>query len=289
MSNNLVIAEVPSPSWELKHTFNLMIDRSNMTVFDFLEDQGVSWVTSDTPDADIRIVKELVSGTFSFSPVMSHVRKLTRIQPTLTLLTEPVELARMSYRLANPGSTLAIAPGHLFERIMFASEWVDPMLDGWKGRLNRICWIARPTAERVAFAAMLLDHGLPLDVYSNQPWPLNCWKGYAENELYTARNYKYRIVFENSLKDGYHSEKLLYGVRSGCVSFYYSGTISDLNYISTISASLSLDHLKHREELAPRILSGMENFMFSDAWEVYSFKAFYSRLLAKIKSMLAAS
>lgn len=286
MANNIIIAEVPSPSWELKHTLDLKIDRSRTTVRDFLEEQGITWVTADTSDADVRIVKEMVSSSVSFRPALSHLRKLLRAQPTVTLLSEPVELARLSYRLAKPESTLAIAPGKLFERLMFASEWIDPQLDGWAGRLDSICWIARPTPERVAWAAALQERGLPLHIYSRQPWPLNCWKGYAENELHTARKYKYRIVFENSERDGYHSEKLLYGVRSGCVSLYRSGVIEDLPHINRVSLPLSLENLVQRDDLAPRILAGIEDFMYSDAWEIYSLKAFYSRLIAKIKTVL---
>lgn len=289
MRNNIMIAEVPSPSWELKYTFDLKIDRSNTTVRDFFEENGIFWVTDDIPEADVRIVKEMVSSTVSLRPVLSHIRKLIRVQPTVTLLSEPVELSRVSYRLARPDSTLAIAPGKLFERFMFASEWFDPQLDGWGDRLDRICWIARPTPERVALAASLLEHGLPLDVYSKQPWPLNCWNGYSENELHTARKYRYRIVFENSETDGYHSEKLLYGVRSGCVSFYHSGVIEDLPHISRLSIPLAIDNLEQRADFAPSILAGIGDFMYSEDWEIYSLKAFYCRLIAKIKTVLSKS
>lgn len=273
----LVIAEQPCSIWELKPTFSLPIDRSSTTVAEYLEACGILWQFGGRR-ADVLLYKGGV-GPVSFHRTVQEVHKryLTSC-PTVTLLGEPRELAPAEYFLARPKSTLAVAPGSSLKRLYFANTWLDPQLEDWVKRLDRVCWIGRPTAERIKIALALNEQGVPLDIYSRSKWPLPNWKGYAESEVDTSRRYKYRIVCENSSRCGYHSEKLFGSVRCGCVTFYQGDSGLDLSHFKGAYYPLEVNKFTSYFDVSTELLTRIEKFMFTDAWEIYSFKKFYDRI-----------
>jgi hypothetical protein len=282
----LKIAERPSLEWDLRPTLPLRIDRSGVTVADYLHDLGISWTVGEPLDADIELVKEAVGPlTRQFLTERLGRRWLSR-RPSISLIGEPREIAPAAYALAGKANTLAVAPGKSFRRLFFASEWLDPQLENWSRRLDRICWIARPTPGRIELAEMLIRAGVPLDIYSRTAWPLPEWRGFAEDEVATSRQYRYRIVCENSSRHGYHSEKFFNSIRSGCVTCYQRDPNLDLSHAAGTYLPLDVEAVKRREEASRDILTGMERFMFSDAWEIYSFRSFYDRILNLAAALL---
>lgn len=275
----LIIAELFSPIWDLSCTFGLTVDRSGVSVADYLRDRGVVWLLGDSPRADIRLTKE-ITGPITV-PMLLDVAKYRFFSavPHISLIGEPRELAPAAYVLSWKKNTMAVAPGNDMRRLYFASEWLDPQLEGWRRRLDRICWFARPTAERLNIAFELLQAGIPLDIYSREPWNIPEWVGYAEDEVVVSRNYRYRLVCENSCRFGYHSEKLFNGIRCGCVTIYRGDPALDLSHAHEAFLHFGLETLKNRNELSWSVLEGIERFMFSDVWEIYSFRKFYDRII----------
>lgn len=273
------ISEMPSSNWELQPTFNLKIDRTGTTVAEYLEENKIVWQFG-RKSCDIRLYKE-TPDQIAIGPIVRKVpgKILRRSSPHISLIGEPRELAPLSYRLADPKNTLAAAPGSKFERLFYACEWTDPLLDGWNKRLDRFCMIGRPTPERIELAKKMASLGIELDIYSRRPWPLPNWKGYAESEIETARRYKYKIVSENSSEYRYHSEKLFNSIRSGCVTFYSGDANLDLSFLGDSFFILSDQNLASYRELSSAVVKEMEKFMFSEAWEIYSFKQFYGRII----------
>ena len=200
---------------------------------------------------------------------------------------EPRHIAPAAYTVARKENTLAIAPGKDLNRLYFASEWLDPRLDDWHKRAECICWIARPLPERILLARQLIDCGIPLHIYSREPWPVPVWQGHADDEVEVAHRYRYRIVMENSCVDGYHSEKLFNSIRCGCITFYRGDPSLDLSHASGAFLPLDQETVQRRDDIASDVLKGMEHFLFSSAWEIYSFKAFYSRIIELTKNVAA--
>jgi hypothetical protein len=201
----LRIAEMPSPIWSLQGTLNLKADRSGMTVADYLECRDVVWQLHDCESADVRVYKPATLGQGKLGYLKACLSFLRQKRPSIVLLGEPRELIPHDYSLASPQNTLAVAPGDAFLRLYFASEWSDPQLEDWPKRKDRVCWIGRPLSARIALAAQLEEAGVELDIFSRQPWPLASWKGYVEDELSIAKQYKFQktmpltvIILRNS-------------------------------------------------------------------------------------------
>src|SRR4051812_33120608 len=55
--DRLRVYEAPSKLWTLQPTLTLKVDRSGMTVADFLNERGIVWQRDDPRNADIRIYK----------------------------------------------------------------------------------------------------------------------------------------------------------------------------------------------------------------------------------------
>jgi len=215
-------------------------------------------------------------------------RRLCR-KPAIRLIGEPREFASAAYLFAIRNATLAVAPGNDLKRLYFASEWLDPHIEDWHKRLDSVCWIARPTPERIEVAKKLISSEIPLHIYSRESWPFPQWKGYADNEIETSRHYKYRLVCENSCRYGYHSEKLFNSIRSGCVTFYSGDPTLNLSHLAGSYLLLSIENLLNRHDLAPSILHGIERVMFSTEWELYSFRKFYDRIVSLATDVLGAT
>jgi hypothetical protein len=285
----ITIAELPSAIWELGCTFPLSIDRSGVTVREYLEERGVRWIFGSSEQADIALIKEDTSRLSVARVVEEARRRFLSQRPYVTLIGEPRELAPAAYFFARRDNTLAVAPGRGLKRLCFASEWIDPQLEGWSRRLDRVCWIARPTPERITIARQLLADGVPLDIYSRVAWPCAGWKGYAEDEVVTSRRYRYRIVCENSCLYGYHSEKLFNSIRVGCVTFYQGDPTLDLSHAAGAFLKTDFETMRMRDELAPEVMKQIDRFMFTDAWEAYSFKSFYDHIITMAKDILDES
>ena len=282
MINNEIIkiAEIPSKIWNFSEYRNFPIDRSEITVADFLKQHNVIWIFGDDPHADFRVYKEenFRNGLLSFRRLRNEVEKRFEKIPYMNLNGEAQENSKIAYFLADPERTFSVAPGKIFKRLYFPSLWSDPHLNRWGDRCDRICWIGRPLPDRIRLAKKINEMGIELDIYSREPWPLSNWKGSVANEFENSIKYKYRIVYENSVKNLYHSEKLFNSIRSGCVTFY----IADPQLKTPIEGSfLRYNHktLEDREGLAPNVIKRMKTVLYGDEWEQYSFKSFYERII----------
>ncbi len=209
----------------------------------------------------------------------NEYQKRIEKKPYINLNGEAQENSRISYLLADPERTFSVAPGKRFKRLFFPSLWSDPRIETWDDRLDRICWIGRPLPERIRLAKKIESMGIDIDIYSREPWPLKNWKGYVADEIETSQKYRYRIVFENSMKNLYHSEKLFNSIRSGCVTFYLSDPELELPHLKGAYLKMNCDSLFKREELSQKTLDKMNHLMFSAGWEVYSFKSFFNQII----------
>ena len=279
--NPLVIAEIPSKIWNFTPYFQMPVDRSEMTVSDYLKQKNVRWKFGDDPSADARVYKEenLSNGLLTVRRLKNEFQKRFEKKPYVNLNGEAQENSKIAYFLADPKRTMSVAPGKKFNRLYFPSLWSDPHIETWNQRLDRICWIGRPLPERIRLARKIESMGIDFDIYSKEPWPLKSWKGYAVDEVETSQKYKYRIVFENSMHNLYHSEKLFNSIRSGCVTFYLADQNLELPHLKGSYLTLSCDSLLNREELSQELLEKIQIIMFSDKWEIYSFRFFFDRII----------
>jgi hypothetical protein len=277
----IVISEIPSRIWNFSSYFDLPIDRSEVTVSDYLEQRNIEWKFFDSSSADFRVYKEenIRNGLISGRRLKNEFQKRFEKIPYLNLNGEAQENSKIAYFLADPKKTFSVAPGKKFKRLYFPSLWSDPHLDGWGERLDRICWIGRPLPERIRLAQKLSQRGIKLDIYSRDPWPLPEWKGFADDEIETARRYKYRIVYENSLKNLYHSEKLFNSIRSGCVTYYISDPDLNLKHLEGAYIQSYPSSSKEAENISFDIVDEMRKVMFTERWELYSFKHFFNTII----------
>lgn len=265
------------------------VDRSQTTITEYWRAKGFEFV--DHPQkADVIIRKaELSTATLDLFRNDEPLERKFLEAPSVLFIGEPRELAWNAYRFADKLRTLAVAPGNEFQKMYFGRPWSDPQIEDWNKRLDRFVWIGRPIGHRLKIAQKLVEQGLPLDIYSREPWPLDCWKGPAKDDVETARAYKFRIACENSNAHLYHSEKLFTSIKSGCVSFYWGDPKLDLSFAKGAFLSLTPDNVARRNELAPKLLEGMNQFMFSKDWEIYSIRAFIDRSATLIQSCLENS
>jgi hypothetical protein len=276
----LTIYEAPSKLWTLGPTFSATIDRSGVTVADYLRERGVTWQRENPAAAHVHLCKPGHGRLGLGGYLRGYIRHGLRTDRScVVLLGEPREASPLEYRFARPENTLACAPGEDLARLYFGAEWIDPQLDGWPAREDRVCWIGRPTPSRVETARALERMNVPLDIYSLEPWPVSSWRGYAEDETGTSRRYRYRIVAENNASHGYHSEKLFNSIRSGCVTFYGSCPTLSLPHVKGAYLPLDPQAIAQRADHAPGVVEAMSRVMFTDAWTVYSFRAFYDRVI----------
>ena len=150
----LTIAEIPSGIWNFTPYFTLPVDRSGLTVADYLKQRDVIWKFGDNPLSDVRVYKEenLRNGLVSVRRLKNEYQKRIQKKPYINLNGEAQENSRIAYFLADPERTFSIAPGKKFKRLYFPSLWSDPQCDGWEERLDRVIWIGRPLPERIRLA-----------------------------------------------------------------------------------------------------------------------------------------
>jgi hypothetical protein len=278
---SLIISEIPSGIWNFTPYFSLPVDRSGLTVADYLKQRNVIWKFGDDPSAEVRVYKEenIRNGLASYRRLKNEYQKRIEEKPYINLNGEAQENSRISYLLADPERTFSVAPGNRFKRLFFPGEWSDPRIETWNQRIDKICWIGRPLPERIRLAKNIVAMGIDIDIYSKKPWPLKNWMGYATDEVEVSQKYKYRVVFENSLKNLYHSEKLFNSIRTGCVTFYISDPHLELPHLEGVYLNMNYDNILKREELSPKILKNIGEFMLSGDWEIYSFKSFFDRII----------
>jgi hypothetical protein len=278
---HLIISEIPSKIWKFNHYFDLPVDRSNITVSEYLRLRDVEWKFGDYSGADFRVYKEenLFNGLISVRRLRNEYQKRFKKIPYMNLNGEAQENSRIAYFLADPDRTFSVAPGNKFKRLFFPSLWSDPEISIWGERKDRICWIGRPLPERIRLAKKINEMGIGLDIYSHEPWPIANWRGSAADEIETSRCYKYRIVYDNSLKNLYHSEKLFNSIRSGCVTFYLADPALDLPHLDGAFIRYTEESLCDKEDLAEPVTKIMENVMFTDRWNVYSFRSFFDKII----------
>ena len=276
-----VIAEIPSKIWNFTPYFSLPINRSGLTVAEYLKQRNILWKFGDVSSADARVYKEenLSNGLISFRRLKNECQKRFDNKPYINLNGEAQENSKIAYLLADFRRTFSVAPGKKFNRLYFPSLWSDPRTDTWNQRLDRICWIGRPLQERIRLAKKIESMGIGIDVYSKESWPFKNWKGYAVDEIEISMKYKYRIVFENSLNNLYHSEKLFNSIRSGCITFYLADPELKLPHLKGTYLNMSCENLLKREELGQELPGNIQKIMFSSQWEVYSFRSFFDRIV----------
>ena len=279
--NSLVIAEIPSGIWNFTPYFRMPVDRSSLTVEEYLSQRNICWKFGDDPRADVRVYKEenLRNGLLSIRRLKNEYQKRIEKKPYIILNGEAQENSRITYFLTNPDKTFSVAPGKRFKRLFFPSVWSDPKIDTWDQRLDRICWIGRPLPERIRLAKKIVSMGIDIDIFSKEPWPLKTWMGYTADEIETSQKYKYRIVFENSLKNLYHSEKLFNSIRSGCVTLYLSDPELELPELTGAYLQCNEKNLLERENIADIVTKNILDVMFSRKWEIYSFKSFFGMII----------
>ena len=278
---SLVIAEIPSRIWNFNDYFNLPVDRSGLTVADYLKQRNIIWKFGDDPSADVRVYKEenIRNGLVSFRRLKNEYQKRIEKKPYINLNGEAQENSRIAYFLADPEKTLSVAPCNRFKRLFFPSVWSDPQIETWNQRMDRICWIGRPLPERIRLAKNIVAMGIEIDIFSKESWPLKNWMGYTTDEAEVSKKYKYRVVFENSLKNCYHSEKLFNSIRSGCVTFYVSDPELDLPHLDGAYVKMSDENILNREDLSQRTLNRIGEVMYAGGWDTYSFKSFFDRII----------
>jgi hypothetical protein len=282
-SDSIKIAEIPSRIWNFNHYFQLPVDRSGITVKEYLSQRNIVWRFGDDPSADFRVYKEenLRNGLLSFRRLKNEFQKRIEKKPYINLNGEAQENSKISYLLADPDRTFSVAPGDKFKRLYFPSLWSDPQIEHWEERSDRICWIGRPLPDRIRLAKKINKLGIGLDIYSREPWPLENWKGPIADESDISQKYRYRVVFENSLKNLYHSEKLFNSVRSGCVTFYRADPSLRLPELTDSYLLCNEKDLLERQNAAENVIKKIHNLMFSDKWEIYSFKTFFGNIIEK--------
>lgn len=280
-SDIIRITEIPSRIWNFSQYFQFPVDRSDLTVADYLRQKNVVWTFGDDTNAGFRIYKEenIKNGLLSLRRFRNEYEKRFEKIPYMNLNGEAQENSKIAYFLADPERTFSVAPGRKFKRLYFPSLWSDSHLERWGERLDRICWIGRPLPERIRLAKKISHLGFGLDIYSKEPWPLPDWKGYAVDEIETAKKYKYRIVYENSLKNLYHSEKLFNSIRSGCVTYYISDPDLILPHLEGAFIRCDATIFKERADSNSGIVEEMWKIMFSERWEIYSFKNFFKTII----------
>ncbi len=279
--NSLVIAEIPSRIWNFTPYFKMPVDRSGLTVEEYLSQRNISWKFGDDPRADVRVYKEenLRNGLLSIRRLKNEYQKRIEKKPYIILNGEAQENSKIAYFLADPEKTLSVAPGNRFKRLFFPSLWSEPHIETWDQRMDRICLIGRPLPERIRMAKKIVSMGIDIDIYSKEPWPLTNWKGYAVDEIETSQKYKYRIVFENSQKNLYHSEKLFNSIRSGCMTFYLSDPELVLPHLKGAFVRYDEGNLREREDLSQGVMNEVGKVMYTDRWKVYSFRNFFGNII----------
>lgn len=281
-ATTLSIVELPSPDWDLSPTMTLQVDRGGQDVRSYLETRGVRW-QQGAGNADVYVYKPPVGRSFRNLPQMLRWLWAART-PVVTLIGEPPENC-LAYAFASPRSTLAVAPGRRFRPLYYASEWIDPGIEDWGKRLDEVVWIGRPTTDRVRVAQTLENAGVPLAIYSRDIWPSSSWRGYASDEIVVSKRYKWRLVSESSQRDGCHTEKLFNAIRCGCIPIYLGDPHAPPPQTKGTFLPYSVDALVRRHELAESTLAELAGFMHSARWEVYSFRAFYDRIIDCARSL----
>jgi hypothetical protein len=274
----MIINEVPSGIWNFRDYMHQPINRSQTTVDEYLKEQGISWIFGNYNNPDFRVYKDenIRNGLLSIRRIQNEYQKRFGDTPYININGEAQEYSRFSYLIADPERTYSAAPGNTFKRLFFPVVWRDPELDKWESRIDRICWIGRPLPERIRLARLLRHLRVPLDIYSKDSWGIPEWKGYARPG--TSRRYRYQIVMENSLRDKYHSEKLINSLMDGCVTFYV-GDPTMLTPIDGAYMSIMTYWITNRDFFAPIALDHMKQILFSNRWEEYSLKSFFDRII----------
>jgi hypothetical protein len=182
------VAELHSDNWNIYP----VLDSERIgdgTLREHLLAQGIEWEAANKENirtADLLFYK----GVMDLPPhprrvlkaFMAEVMKRVRGKPFLTLMGEPREHCRLSYLFSDKEAALCVAPDEELDRIFIPMEWRDPEIEGWGERKERWCWIGRPLPDRVRVAKELVRSGVPLDIFSKQPWPLASWKGFAPDD-----------------------------------------------------------------------------------------------------------
>lgn len=264
----MIISEMTSGcGWTISQNFDCPIDKTGKTVREYFKERNIHW-KYDVSNADFFIYKHL-----------SNVPEIPW-NKYVHIIGEPIHIKPWSYAVADTRNTLAVAPGNKFKRFFFGSTWEDPELDSWNDRLDKIIWVGAVSQERLDFAKKLLNAGIDFDIYGRSPWPLPNYKGYLEDFRKIPKKYKYRIVFETSLDQGFHSEKFFDSIRSGCVTFYMCDKNLNIPEIENIYIPLTIDNLKNKENFIDLYLENMKSFMYNDEWEIYSLKSYYNRIIS---------
>ncbi len=278
----MIISELSSSEWEFKHFIDRRVGRGQMLVRDYLAERGVEWKFS-AEDADYFVYKQVSGNWLRPWGAVNLVAELRKKRNSITVIGEPRAIAPSAYRFARRERALVCAPGDDFpHRLYFPSDWYDPKLESWSARRHEVVFVGRPTDDRVRIVAELEAVGVPVVVYSRAEWPVGRWRGPCEDEFATSQMYKFRLVCENDNRYQYHSDKLFNGIRAGNVTIYACDPRLDVSFAKQAFIRYSPASVQDAYENAGiqrQVLEGVEQFMFSSAWEIYSFREFFNRML----------
>lgn len=153
----------------------------------------------------------------------------------------------------------------------------------WNERINKVCCITgNKYPERVAFlhayANFFKTLGLDLDVwgvpgFEGLPWYRGEVPGGPKEKREWLSKYRYCLALENTCMKRYLSEKLLDGLASGCICFYYGGADKDFypevpwHWVSN-SMQLGFTVFSHQRYLSSleKALPDLKQLNFTSVW-----------------------
>jgi alpha(1,3/1,4) fucosyltransferase len=125
----------------------------------------------------------------------------------------------------------------------------------WKGKTKFCCMVvSNPNCtKRIEFFKYLSTYK-PVDSGGNV---LNNVGGQVANKAAFIKEYKFVISFENSLQDGYTTEKIMEPILQDCIPIYWGNKLVDRDFNS--QRFLDYNQFKSEEDLIKRILEIDQN------------------------------
>lgn len=129
----------------------------------------------------------------------------------------------------------------------------------------------------------LMDKGVPVERYGSHSRPVT-------DKLSLLKEYKLTICPENSIGDGYITEKPMHGYLSGCTSLYRSGiNTGPLDFMGSglflMPAGSSQDNLRNVCERA-RALLQLRSVRCKPLLDEASYKVFFDQLVLRLRQSL---
>jgi hypothetical protein len=285
----MILSEEPSREWQFDSYMDRPVNRGGSPVREHLASRGVRWEWSH-PHPDLYVYKQISKLRLHPGEWGRFIEEHRQRHPRIHLIGEPREIAPWAYLHARPDQSLVISPGTRFPyRLYFPSDWADPRLETWHARKRCFLYIGRPMPHRVRMIGALKALGLPVVIHSKTPWPFPEWKGPCEDEYLTSLEYQFRVCCENTLRWGSHSDKLFLGLRAGNLTLYLADPTLRLPGVDGTYVPWSpraAQAIFEDRDAQDRLLKRMETFLYGRGWEIYSFGAFFDRIVDLAQDVL---